>query len=95
MVEVTVKFYGQLQEVVNEKIRQVTLQHCDVEDLINTLIKDHGEKLKEKLIDAETNQITDRLVMFVNGMNIKGLKGAKTELKEGDLIAFFPPGGGG
>ncbi len=67
----------------------------NVETLINALIQQYGEEVKEKFIDPETNQLTDRLVMFVNGTNVKNLQGPKTELKDGDLIALFPPSGGG
>ncbi|MFX1519176.1 MAG: MoaD/ThiS family protein [Promethearchaeota archaeon] len=96
MIDVTVKFYGILRtNVVKEASRQFTLDHCAVEDLINELIQHYGEELKEKFIDPETSQLTNRLVMFVNGTNVKNLQGPKTELKDGDLIAIFPPSGGG
>jgi molybdopterin synthase sulfur carrier subunit len=95
MVTVNVKFYGVLRtNVVKEAAREFTLNQGDVETLINVLIQHYGEELKQKLIDPETNQLTDRLVMFVNGMNVKE-KGGKTELKDGDLVALFPPSGGG
>ena len=39
MVEVTVKFYGQLQSVVNEKSKRVELHHFNlVGGLVDTLI---------------------------------------------------------
>lgn len=96
MIDVTVKFYGILRtNVVKEASRQFTLDHCTVEDLINELIQHYGEELKAKLVDPETNQLTNRLILFVNGTNVKTLQGPKTELKEGDLIAIFPPSGGG
>jgi len=96
MIDVTVKFYGILRtNVVKEANRQFTLDHCTVEDLINELIQHYGEELKAKLVDPETNQLTNRLILFVNGTNVKALQGPKTELKEGDLIAIFPPSGGG
>lgn len=96
MVTVNVKFYGVLRtNVIKEASRQFTLNQGDVETLINTLIQHYGEELKEKFIDPETNQLTDRLVMFVNGTNVKSLKGSKTALKDDDLIALFPPSGGG
>ena len=96
LVTVNVKFYGMLRtNVIKEASRQFTLNQGDVETLINTLIQHYGEELKEKFIDPETNQLTDRLVMFVNGSNVKNLQGPKTELKDGDLIAMFPPSGGG
>jgi len=62
MVTVNVKFYGVLRvNVVKEASRQFTLNQGDVETLINALIQHYGEELKEKLIDPETNQLTDRL----------------------------------
>jgi MoaD family protein len=95
MITVNVKFYGVLRtNVVKEVSREFTLSSGDVETLISALIDHYGEELKSKFIDPETNQLTDRLVMFVNGTNIKE-KGGKAELKDGDLIALFPPSGGG
>ena len=82
-------------EQTDSTAREFTLNQGDVETLINTIIQHYGEELKEKLIDPETNQLTDRLVMFVNGANVKSLQGPKTELKDDDLIALFPPSGGG
>jgi MoaD family protein len=95
MIDVNVKFYGSLRNVVNEKNQQITLHHCDLEDLIGELIQQYGEKLKEKFIDPKTNQFNERALVFVNGLSIKSLQGTKTELKEGDTIAIFPPSGGG
>ncbi len=96
MIDVTVKFYGILRtNVVKEASRQFTLDPCTVEDLINELIQHYGEELKAKLVDPETNQLTNRLILFVNGTNVKTLQGPKTVLKEGDLVAIFPPSGGG
>jgi len=96
LVTVNVKFYGMLRtNFIKEVSRQFTLNQGNVETLINALIQHYGEELKEKFIDPETNQLTDRLVMFVNGTNVKNLQGPKTELKDDDLIALFPPSGGG
>lgn len=91
MVEVTVKFYGQLQSVVNEKSKRVKLHHFNVVGLVDTLVQHYGEMLKEELIDSQTHQLNIHTQIFVNEQSLISLQGLKTELKEGDHIIFLPP----
>jgi MoaD family protein len=92
MVEVTVKFYGQLQSVVNEKSKRVKLNHYNlVGGLVDTLIQQYGELLKDELIDPQTHQLNTYTQIFVNKQSLTSLQGLKTELKEGDHVIFLPP----
>ena len=92
MVEVTVKFYGQIKSVVNEKSKRVKLNHYNlVGGLVDTLILHYGELLKDDLIDPQTHQLNSNTQIFVNKQSLTSLQGLKTELKEGDHVIFLPP----
>jgi len=82
--------------------RELTV-NCDgtVRGLIESLSKTLGEEFFNDIYDKEHNRVKSNLIFTINGRNIKDLKGSaeldggNIELKEGDIIAIFPPLAGG
>jgi molybdopterin synthase sulfur carrier subunit len=95
MTRVSVHFFGQLRDIVKEKRREVVVAEATVKNLIELLIEEHGDVLKNAVIDPSTNELSDAFILFVNGRNIKSLQGIQTVLHDKDLISIFPPSGGG
>ena len=65
-------------------------------------VLDVARKLGERLgpdfrgrIFDERGQLSGSLRILVNGQNIASARGAETELKNGDVVAIFPPVAGG
>jgi molybdopterin synthase sulfur carrier subunit len=95
MITVSVKFFGQLRDIVNEKGREMTFTESTVSNLIELLIKEYGDTFRNAIIDPATNELADSIILFVNGRNIKSLQGICTVLLDQDLVSIFPPSGGG
>lgn len=64
-----------------------------VSDVLETLVKMHPV-LDEKLWDANHN-LTGFVTVLLNGRSIEYLQGLSTPVRETDVLALFPPVGGG
>jgi len=62
--------------------------------LLNALVKTCGGGLAKQLYGAN-GKLRDTVHLLVNGQGINLLEGLDTRLKEGDVIAIFPPVSGG
>jgi molybdopterin converting factor small subunit len=80
MITISVKFFGQLREVVNEKGREITFIESTVSTLIELLTNEYGDAFRNAVIDPVTNQLADSIILFVNGRHIKSLQGIRTVL---------------
>jgi adenylyltransferase/sulfurtransferase len=91
---VIVKFFASFREAVGkeqESIEAVT----DVASLLDELVKKFGEKLVEQLYQPGTKKLRETVHILVNGRAINLLEGLSTPLKDGDVVAIFPPVSGG
>lgn len=62
--------------------------------LLNALVKTFGGGLAKQLYGTN-GKLRDTVHILVNGQGINLLKGPNTILKEGDVVAIFPPVSGG
>ncbi len=53
-----------------------------------------GTEFRGQVLD-ERGQPNENVKILLNGQNIVFLQGTATKLKDGDVIAIFPPVGGG
>jgi molybdopterin synthase sulfur carrier subunit len=63
--------------------------------LIDRMSKEYGDDFNRTLIHAPTGKVSSSVVIAINGVDIEALEGVKTNLKEGDVVAIFPPVAGG
>jgi molybdopterin synthase sulfur carrier subunit len=91
---VTVKFFAGFREAAGkeqEKVEGVT----DVGSLLEELVNKFGEKMLVQLYEPGTRKLRGIVHVLVNGRSINLLEGLKTLLKDGDVVAIFPPVAGG
>jgi len=62
-----------------------------IEDLIKELESRFGFEIRSR----GSGELDPTIKILVNGREIIYLNGVKTRLKDGDVIAFIPPVGGG
>lgn len=85
-MEVTVKFAATLGKAAG--MNEMTVQAPDVEHLIKSVtnaFRGNAEFLRQLKLSN----------LIVNDTNVNYLQGKKTPLKQGDVVTFFPPLGGG
>lgn len=95
-LEVTVKFFTTLREILGKKEDKVELaDNSTIEDLLKKLSQKHGDKFINYVYDKKTKSPRVHLQFLVDSVNIITLQGFKTKLKDGNVVAIVPPVGGG
>jgi len=81
-------------------VRVETIEFPDTEAVtVNTVLRRLAEGCSKDyfkyVYDIETGTLKSFLHILVNGKSISTLSGFRTELADGDVLAIFPPAGGG
>jgi molybdopterin synthase sulfur carrier subunit len=94
-MRVEVKFYALIREATGRRREEVELPaKSSVADLLSLIAKKYGEDMA-RFIYNEEGKVRNYLSYMLNGYNIYSLSGPDTPLKDGDVLAFLPPIGGG
>ncbi|MEM3550456.1 MAG: MoaD family protein [Candidatus Bathyarchaeia archaeon] len=93
MAKVKMLLYATLRK--KYKVRELTVE-CDgtLQDLVEKASSILGREFLDEAIEKESRKLKNEIIFLVNGRNIKDLIGEVT-LKEGDIVAVFPPVAGG
>jgi sulfur-carrier protein len=97
-VEVKVRFFTNLREIVNKREETLTFASGDkvtVDLVLRTLAQKYGKPFMEYVYNGKTGQPKNFLQFLVNGTSTSTLNGLETELRDGDVLAILPPVGGG
>ena len=92
-MNVTVKAFAELRELLGPEIVLSVAEGQTVRDLLQILSQRHAAFLP-KILEPD-GQIKPYVSILENGRNIKSLADLDTRLKEADIIAIFPPLAGG
>ena len=91
--KVKVKLFAGIRDVFQEKEKEIELERAfNVLELLDLLCNTYERR--QRIFD-QSDQIRADVTILKNGRNIHFLDGIRTELKEGDTIAIFPPVCGG
>jgi molybdopterin synthase sulfur carrier subunit len=96
LIRVRVRVFATLRDVVGT--REVDFQlpsSVTVRSLIWTLSNDYSQGKLEKEVFEKNGKVQKYVKILVNGRDIDFLDGPSTQLNDGDIIAIFPPVGGG
>jgi len=96
-MQVTLRFYALLRELVGRKELIVNLDNDDarVIDVLEAIKREISEEVYNKIISFYNREKGPRLVILLNGRNVVHLEGLETKVKDGDRVDVFPPAGGG
>ena len=98
MVEVKIRFFTSLREIVNKREETLTFANGEkitVDLVLKTLAQKYGKPFIEYVYNGKTGQPKNFLQFLINGTSTATLNGLETELKDGDVLAILPPVGGG
>jgi molybdopterin synthase sulfur carrier subunit len=97
-VEVKVRFFTNLREIVNKREQTLTFtegEKVTVDLILKTLSQKYGKPFTEYVYNGKTGQPKNFLQFLINGTSTSTQNGLETELKDGDVLAILPPVGGG
>jgi len=91
---IVVKFFASFREATG--VGEVAIPVAsNVGALLDELVGRFGERLASQLYHPKTKRLLETVNILVNGRGINLLKGLETPLKNGDVVAIFPPVSGG
>jgi molybdopterin synthase sulfur carrier subunit len=94
-MKVQVKFFTTLREITGKKEEEIEFSGAiTIKELLTQLSKKYSREFVNYLYD-EKGDIRTHIQILINGRDIDVFQGLETKLKEGDVIAIFPPVGGG
>ena len=91
---VTVKFFASFREATGKKQESVEGVK-NVAFLLDELVHRFGAKLTEHLYHSSTRELRKTINILVNGRGLNLPHELDTPLKDGDVVAIFPPVSGG
>lgn len=92
MAKVTVRLFTSLRALTG--VRETQVEAGDVKELIDILTDRFGEKFRKMLLEPD-GSLKRHFHVLVNGRHVRLLNDLQTTLSDGDIIAIFPPIGGG
>ena len=90
--QVTVRMFTSLRALTG--IRETQLEAIDVQEVIDTLGKQFGDKFNKMVLEPD-GSLKSYFHVLVNGRHVRLQQGLQTQLEDGDIVAIFPPIGGG
>ena len=93
MVTVDIILFATLRD--KYRVRKIVVE-CDgtTRNLIENAARRLGKSFLASVYDTGQDKVRDDLIFAINGRNIKDLKG-EIALRNGDVVAIFPPVAGG
>ena len=74
--------------------RETELAATDVQEVIQILTNRFGTKFSQMVLESD-GSLKSYFHVLVNGRHIRLQQGVHTVLSDGDVVAIFPPIGGG
>ena len=92
---VTIQFYSLIRLLLKQEKTELPAEDNEtVGQLLQRTQQKISTPFTQKLLNEEGELFLGTIIM-VNRKNIHHLQGLETPVKDGDIIALFPPGAGG
>ncbi len=95
-MRVKVKFFTlfRLEYGLSELNLELPEEDITIKDLLKIIDIKTGKNISKKLF-TDDKKVKTSAIVLVNGKNIFHIRGLDTNIRDGDVISLFPPGGGG
>lgn len=91
---ITIQFFTTLRLFLHTAHITINVADLPVIELLLLCEKQTPKPFLHKLLDPRGNLIQG-VILLVNGHHVAHLEGLRTVVRNGDVVALFPPGGGG
>lgn len=92
-MRIKAEFFADLRDKVGFASKEIEFRGTTVLDLIADLDAISAGGLSEHVLEG--GRLRELVKVLVNGRDVRGIRGLQTELRDGDVVAFFPPVAGG
>ena len=92
-MKVHVKAFAMFRDIMDDEIDLDLSGNATISDLLDELTSRY-QRFGEMAFESP-GVLRNFVNILRNGRNIQFIKGMETQLEDGDLIALFPPVGGG
>jgi len=93
VARIKVKLFTTLREVTGTKETKISAEN--VSAVLDQLTARFGRKFVDAVYDPQTGGLRPYYRILVNGRGIDSKADLEKALREGDVVAIFPPVGGG
>jgi molybdopterin synthase sulfur carrier subunit len=96
LINVKVKVFATFRDILG--LKETDLQfpsNITVRSLVQALSDKYSQGKLERQVFDESGKVQKYVKILVNGRDVDFLDGPSTQLKDGDILAMFPPVGGG
>jgi len=90
---VTVKYFADIRSLTGRGEETWTKAEPDMRSLLKGLAAHYGPAFENRVFQGD--QLSDTMIIFINGRDIVHLKGLDSPLKSDDVVAVFPVVAGG
>jgi len=95
MIKVKIRVYATLKELFETSPFDIQTSARTVGELIDAISNKYNARFKELLIDQQSGKVQKYYKILLNGRDIDFLNGLDAKIENEDIVAFFPPVGGG
>lgn len=91
---VIIKFFANFRKATGKAQESIEGVN-NAASLLDEFVRRFGEKLAERLYSSDTRELRKTVHILVNGRRLDLPHELHTPLKDGDVVAIFPPVAGG
>lgn len=96
MVQIKVRMMGLLKEASGRTEEELILDDgADISTVIRILVNEHGEEMKNALLDPVLQNPLPNALVLLNGVEISNLLGLTTTVGDGDVLVLLSVTHGG
>ena len=88
-----VRYFADIRSLAGTEEQEWTAAAPTLRSLLTGLAAEKGAAFEKRVFEG--GQLSDTIIVLVNGRNIKHLSGIETPLGPGDVVAVFPMVAGG
>jgi molybdopterin synthase sulfur carrier subunit len=90
---VIIKYFADIRGLTGRKEQQWTKASPTLGTLLADLAREYGPPFEKRIFEG--GQLSNSIIILINGQNIEHLSGLETSLGPEDIVVFFPMVAGG
>ena len=93
MTRVIFRTFGNIYSITKQNQLELEFKGSTVNDFLKMLIEKFGPKMEQILYP--NGNLSELIVILINGKNLDGLEGLDSKITEGDVVSVLPVTAGG